>query len=285
MRKRLLALVVGLGLAAAVVGAVPGTHAQRAHAFGLADMNRIQRHILSGLAAFELTRGLKINSPQAASVDVGGSGSGSGDGDRGQDGPDGGTAVPSGQAGGSGGPGGVSNYTPHDSNGCSDHFASNQKVNQNCLNISDPNLQGRAQAQNETSISGDPNHHDHLIASYNDYRRGDGTCGASYSTDNGSHWADATTPNGFTSGAAFGAARQYWQAGGDTSVAWDTKGNAYLSCQVFMRGAPTSSNPDLSSAFYVFRSTQNNGASFNFTGRPVIESADTSGSGTPPFED
>ena len=90
----------------------------------------------------------------------------------------------------------------------------------------------------------------------------------------------------FTRGQpTFGSARQYWQAGGDTSVAWDTKGNAYLSCQVFNRGAPPSSNPDLSSAFYVFRSTQNHGASWNFPGRPVAESSDLSGSGVPAFED
>ena len=44
-------------------------------------------------------------------------------------------------------------------------------------------------------------------------------------------------------------------AGGDTSVAWDTKGNAYLSCQLFNRGRPTTPNPDQSSALYVFRST------------------------------
>ena len=49
---------------------------------------------------------------------------------------------------------------------------------------------------------------------------------------------------GFTRGDGFGGfARQYWQAGGDTSVAWDTKGNAYLSCQMFNRGQPTSPQP------------------------------------------
>src|SRR4029079_11756497 len=97
--------------------------------------------------------------------------------------------------------------------------------------------------------------------SYNDYRRGDGTCGVSYSLDAGKSWADSTTPNGFTRGTAFGAARQYWQGGGDTSVAWDSRGNAYLSCQLFLRGAGTSPNPDQSSAFYVYRSTGSNGAS------------------------
>jgi hypothetical protein len=163
--------------------------------------------------------------------------------------------------------------------GCPDNIGNNQRVNQNCLNISDSDLQGRGQAQNETAIAYDPNKTDHLVGSYNDYRRGDGTCGVSYSSDNGAHWTDATTPNGFTRGGPYGAARQYWQAGGDTSVAYDTRGNAYLSCQLFMRGAGTTSNPDLSSAFFVYRSTQSNGASWNFTGRPVVQFPDVGGSG------
>ena len=85
---------------------------------------------------------------------------------------------------------------------------------------------------------------------------------------------------GFTRGDAFGGvARQYWQAGGDTSVAWDTKGNAYLSCQMFMRGTAVSNNPDQSSAFYVFRSTGTGGASWNFPARPVVEHNDVAGDG------
>jgi hypothetical protein len=167
-------------------------------------------------------------------------------------------------------------YMPGE-DGCPKHLGDNIKVNENCLNISDSDLQGRSQAQNETAIAADPLNGRHLVASYNDYRRGDGTCGVDYSLDGGKTWQDGTTPNGFTRGAAFGAARQYWQAGGDTSVAWDSRGNAYLSCQVFMRGPGTTNNPDLSSAFYVFRSTGNNGASWNFTGRPVIETFDTTG--------
>ena len=85
-------------------------------------------------------------------------------------------------------------------------------------------------------------------------------------------------PNGFTRGTAFGdVARQYWQASGDPSVAWDTKGNAYYECQVFMRGPGTTNNPDVSSAVYVFRSTGDAGASWNFPGRPAIETVDTTG--------
>jgi hypothetical protein len=86
-------------------------------------------------------------------------------------------------------------------------------------------------------------------------------------------------PNGFTRGTKFKAAREYWQASGDTSVAWDTRGNAYLSCQTFLRGLGVSPNPDQSSAFFVYRATGNGGASYNFPGRPVREHNDTAGSG------
>jgi hypothetical protein len=161
------------------------------------------------------------------------------------------------------------NYVARGSDACPVNQSSNIKVNQNCLNLTDPDLQGRGQAQNETSIAADPNQPNHLIASYNDYRRGDGTCGVSYSLDKGRTWNDATTPNNFTRNAAF--PREYWQAGGDTSVAWDSKGNAYLSCQLFKRGPGTAGDPDRASGFFVFRSTQNSGASFNFPGRPVFD--------------
>jgi hypothetical protein len=164
---------------------------------------------------------------------------------------------------------------------CTNHFGDNVKLNQNCLNISDPDLAGRGQAQNETWAAADPNNANHIVGVYNDYRRGDSTCGASYTLDGGRSWADATTPNGFTRGTAFGGKpRQYWEASGDPSVAWDSKGNAYLSCLTFQRGGVTTSNPDLSSAFYVYRSTGSNGASWNFPGRPVAESNDVAGTGS-----
>jgi len=164
-------------------------------------------------------------------------------------------------------------YFPRGSDGCPTNLSSNIKVNQNCLNLSDPDLQGRGQAQNEPSIAADPNQPNHIIASYNDYRRGDGTCGVSYSLDKGRNWNDSSVPNNFTRGGAayLNTPREYWQASGDTSVAWDSKGNAYLSCQVFKRGPVTTTDPDRASGFFVFRSTQNFGASFNFPGRPVFE--------------
>lgn len=165
------------------------------------------------------------------------------------------------------------NYFPRGSDSCPVNLSSNIKVNQNCLNLSDQDLQGRAQAQNEMSIAQDPNNPNHLIASYNDYRRGDGTCGVSYSLDKGRTWNDTTVPNNFTRGGAAynNRPREYWQASGDTSVAWDSKGNAYLSCQMFKRGPNTAGDPDRASGFFVYRSTQNNGASFNFPGRSVFE--------------
>ena len=165
------------------------------------------------------------------------------------------------------------------SGACTNRFGNNIKVNQNCLNLTDADLQGRGQAQNETWMAVDPNNAAHLLSSYNDYRRGDGTCGVSYSLDAGRSWSDSTTPDNFTRGTLFGGARQYWQAGGDTSVAFDSRGNAYLSCQVFNRGLVASANPDQSSAFYVYRSTGTNGASWNFPGRPVAEHNDVAGAG------
>jgi hypothetical protein len=165
-----------------------------------------------------------------------------------------------------------STYFPSSDDGCAHNLGKNIKVNQNCLNVTDTGLQGRGQAQNETSIAEDTLHPDNLVASYNDYRRGDGNCYGAFSQDGGQHWSDTTIPMSFTSGANFGGvARQYWQAGGDTAVAWDTRGNAYFQCMMFMRGPGTTNNADLSSAIYVFRSTGSDGAAWNFPGHSAIE--------------
>jgi hypothetical protein len=198
-----------------------------------------------------------------------------------------------------------SNYYPsHDE--CQQHFGSNVKVNQNCLNLTDPDLQGRGQAENETAIAENPFTNNGkpwgdegdrfrtdgaLVATYNDYRRGDGNCWGSYSLQpSGQQWNDTTIPMGFTRGRVqnvvdFGASREYWGGGGDTSVAWDTKNNVYTMCQVFNRGRPTSSQADTSSALLVFRSTQNDGASWSFPGRYARASNDVSGTGLSPFLD
>ncbi|MGH8961099.1 MAG: exo-alpha-sialidase [Jatrophihabitantaceae bacterium] len=234
--------LIGAG-ALVVIGLVgSGAPSAVAQPFGYQNLNKVQQRHVSGLLAAEL--GKAIAPPSAAPVKPRVTG----------------PQVP--------GP-----------NGCPAHLGNNIKVNQNCLNLSDADLQGRGQAQNETWVAVDPNNSKHLVASYNDYRRGDGTCGASYSLNGGRTWADTTTPNGFTRGDFTGTAREYWQAGGDTSVAWDTKGNAYLSCQLFNRGSSTSPNPDQSSGFFIYRSTGSDGASFNFPGRAVMENNDTAGAG------
>jgi len=118
---------------------------------------------------------------------------------------------------------------------CPRNFGPNVLVNQNCLNVADPDLQGRGQAQNETAIAQNPNNPRQMVVGFNDYRRGDSTCGTAFSSNGGSSWTDSTLPNGFTRGTAFGSvARQYWQASGDPSVAWDSRGMptspAWCSC-------------------------------------------------------
>ncbi|MGI8666150.1 MAG: sialidase family protein [Jatrophihabitans sp.] len=175
-------------------------------------------------------------------------------------------------------------------NGCQDRLGSNLKVNANCQNITDADLAGRGEANNGTSIAYDPNNPRVMVASANDYRTGDSNCYTSYSTDGGHNWQDSTPPTSFTRGQVpnvvdFGASREYWDAASGTSVAFDTKGNAYLSCLLFTRAQPTANSSDISSAIVVSRSTQNGGASWNFPGRYVRASADVTGTGIPPFLD
>jgi hypothetical protein len=167
---------------------------------------------------------------------------------------------------------------PTNATGCPNNRGPNIQVNQDCQNLTDPDLAGRGEAQNETAVAQDPDNPSHLVVSQNDYRRRDSSCYTAYSTNGGKSWADSTLPFSFTRGDAFGGLpRQYWQAGGDPTVAWDSKGNADQTCLVFQRGPATTQNPDLSSAFYLFRSTGTNGASWNFPGRPVAELNDQTG--------
>ena len=130
---------------------------------------------------------------------------------------------------------------------CDVNLGSNIKINQNCLNITDSDLQGRGQAQNETYVAVDPLNSRNIVAGYNDYRRGDSTCGLSFSTNGGAAWADATIPNGFVRGTAFGGTpREYFQASGAPSVAWDTRGNTYYTCLQFKRGTGVTADADQS---------------------------------------
>ena len=139
-------------------------------------------------------------------------------------GPDGAPFTPPKSFGSPGGGGSTINYFPSSQGNCSANLGNNVKVNQNCLNLTDSDLQGRGQANNEPSISVDPFNSRQLVASDNNYIRGDGTCGSYFSQNGGRTWSNTTIPNGFTDRAPWRFAREYWQAGGDTSVAWDTRG-------------------------------------------------------------
>jgi hypothetical protein len=234
-----LVLAAGLGITLAIaLGLAPsGLRAQRAnaavHGLSMQGLSKLQKNHLSGFASFEAGIGVPAKAPAAR------------------------TQARISNAG-------VSL--------CPRNFGNNVLVNQNCLNVTDADLQGRGQAQNETAIAQNPLDPRQIVASFNDYRRGDGNCGTSFSSNGGSSWTDSTMPTGFTRGTAFGnVARQYWQAGGDTSLAWDSRGNVYMACQLFMRPGFVTNNPDTSSAMYVFRSTGDGGASWNFPGRPAIE--------------
>jgi hypothetical protein len=246
MKSRLIIAVAAVcAIALAVAPAAFRTQRASATVQGISThgLNRIQRAHLSGFASFEAGIGVSATAPRARA-------------------------------------------TTRVSNAgvilCPSNRVSNVLVNHNCLNVTDPDLQGRGQAENETAIAQNPLNPRQLVGGFNDYRRGDGNCYGAFSGSGGASWTDTTIPMGFTRGTAFGGvARQYWQAGGDTSVAWDSRGNAYFDCMVFERGPATTNNPDQSSAIYVFRSTGDGGASWDFPGRPAVESFVTSPSGLP----
>ena len=271
-----LALVGVVGAVCVLVLAQSPANARRPLSYG--RLTKMQRRIISETLATALN---PASAGQGRQPRV--SGSGTGNGDQGV-GPDGAPFTPpKSYASAQGGASGLSNYFPSGKAGCSTKLGNDVKVNQNCLNVTNPELQGRGQANNEPAISQDPMDTGNIVASDNNYIRGDGTCGAHYSTDGGRTWADSTVPNGFTvpppnpPGGQAAPPREYWQAGGDTSLGWDTRGNAYMSCQLFNRGTVASANPDQSSAFTIVRSTHNNGASWNFPGRYTTLLLDTNG--------
>ena len=156
--------------------------------------------------------------------------------------------------------------------GCSQVDGNNVRVNQDCTNNTVSRYAGRGQAQNETAIAANPLNGQNVIGTSNDYRRGDGSCGASFSLDGGAHWGSGLLPIGFSVGGVDNpsAARHYWTSSGDPSVAFDTRGAAYYSCGVFDRSFPTNdtalcSNPagSCASGIFIFRSVDG-GASWNF---------------------
>ena len=149
--------------------------------------------------------------------------------------------------------------------GCPANRGANVRVNQNCQNLTDPDLAGRGQAQNETSIAQDPN--DPRTSS----RRRTTTAAAT---------ASATRRTRPTTGARGRTRRRRWASPAGTRSAasrastgrpaatrrWRGTRRATPTCpaRCSTAGRRVSHNPDQSSAFYVFRSTGTGGASWNF---------------------
>ncbi|HEX8134766.1 MAG TPA: sialidase family protein, partial [Actinomycetes bacterium] len=143
-------------------------------------------------------------------------------------------------------------------------------ANQECTNQSGPAFLGRGQAQNETSVAVNPRNPRNVLLSQNDYRRGDSACAANWSLDGGRHFGSELVPISFTA-PGFTGARHYWDASGDTSVAFDASGEAYLFCLAFNRPAPTSDVNGTASGLFLFRSADG-GASWNFPASLVKQS-------------
>ena len=162
---------------------------------------------------------------------------------------------------------------------CPDHSGTNDRVNQECTNQTTPTLRGRGTSQNETAAAVNPTDPKNILASQNDYRRGDANCGVDWSTDGGKRWGSTTAPMTFTT-PGFTNPRHYWHAGGDTSVGFDSSGEAYLMCQVFGRGATADEEHGSfgPSAFLLFRSADG-GASWSFQGSTVARAADDGSDG------
>lgn len=262
-----LPLAVGM-LAIQSAGSISGSVTQTvARAAGL-HLSAMQTRLLSGTSEQALTA-LGALGPQAAGH-AGAKSSGRSD-------------IASGAAGAHVG-GQVSaaagSIFPNASGSCETHSGNNVRVNTACTNYADTDLNGRSMAQNETAIAVSPTNPKNVIASANDYMRGDGNCGSYYSRNGGQTWNGTTAPMLFVRGSsltpASSNAREYWQAGGDTTVAFDSKGTAFLQCQVFNRGAGTTQDPDVSSGVLIFRSA-NGGASWDFPGRVAVSSFEPNG--------
>lgn len=83
---------------------------------------------------------------------------------------------------------------PTNEDGCPENRGSNVRVNQDCQNLIDPDLAGRGEAQNETTVAQDPNDARRLVAAANDCVRGDSNCVTYHSSDGGRSWQDSTPP-------------------------------------------------------------------------------------------
>lgn len=111
--------------------------------------------------------------------------------------------------------------------------------------------------QNETAIAVDPNNAQRVVASANDYVAGTWTCqigstpcsafgdgysGTYFSNDGGATWCCASNPNGSNIGTLIPGVEHLvggqYDAGGDPSVAFDSRGHVYYAGLGFDRTAP-----------------------------------------------
>ncbi len=168
----------------------------------------------------------------------------------------------------------VKTLPPSGTGECPDASATNVRANQDCTSQSPAGLYGRGEAQNETGVSVNPLNPNNVVVSHNDYRDGDSHCGVDASMNGGKTFGSRLAPVTFTAPGIV-AARHYWDGGGDTSLAFDSTGEAYLMCQMFDRGPATADYEDAepfgASAFLLFRSGDG-GFSWSFDGSIVSES-------------
>ncbi len=253
-------------LVIAVIAAIAGAASPAGQAKGISysSLNQIQKRLISGSLAMSLVGAPTSLAALANAAECG-------NGNSGGDEPDEAPSCPpdsySPAAGAGGGSTGGGNYTPSGSGRCSENHGNNVKVNQECLTVSDPNLQGRGQAQNETSIAVDPKNAESRRREPERLpprrrrllRRLLTRTAARTGTTRPS-------PTSFTYGDVVRAPILAGGRGyvGRLGLEEATRTSA-ASCST---AAPVvSQNPDQSSAFVVLRSTGNNGASWNFPGR------------------
>src|SRR5947209_336841 len=170
LRRRIVVALTLAGLLGLAGVLLMQPHARASGRLSYASLNKIQRRIISQTLASAL--GPRSAPNAAPSSDQGG-------------GPDGAPFARPKSYSSASGSSGVINYFPSASGKCSARLGGNVKVNQNCLNVTDPDLQGRGQANNEPAIAQDPFAPGRIVASDNNYVRGHRTCGGHFSLDGG----------------------------------------------------------------------------------------------------
>ncbi len=121
MKLRLTSILIVFVLLTTALS-VPGGSDSSARALSYKQLTAVQKRLLSGFAELELNP----NSAENAA-------------------PSGASGIAPARPSSSSGP---TSYVPGP-DGCAQTFGNNVKVNQNCANVSDPDLQGRGQAQNK----------------------------------------------------------------------------------------------------------------------------------------